>query len=810
MALALLALAWLLGIAAAAYTGASPAAPLAASGLFGAAVFALRPRLATVALTLAGTLLIFGAAQRYEATRPSLPAIARFNDGLAVQFRAVVDGSPQDRETFSTYRLEVRQVFERGRWRPDSGGVLMYAPLFPQYEYGDLLEVQGELETPPSFEDFDYRQYLLYRGIGSVISFPKVKLLQKGKGNPVRAALFDIREKMTDSLARLMPEPEASLAAGAVLGARSKLPQDLLDAMDSTGTSHLVAVSGQNVALLAGLVIAGLAWLIGRRPAAWVSLGAIALYCALVGAQASVLRAGVMGAIYVMAIAAGRQNTAAIALALAAAIMTAWKPQLAHDVSFQLSLSATLGLIVLAPALDRLIRYVAPSLSGQRHNVAFWSLANALTVTLAAVVFTAPATAMTFHRVSLTAPLANLMVVPAFVSVFVTSALAAVADLAAPFDVRPLGWLAWVPAAYTVAAIKWFGGIPALSISPGSWGTPAAVLWYGTALAGAALLQRLPLPAPTPRAPRTKAGGHSYAFNLAFGGTLLLAGALVWLAALTPSSGHLSVTVLDVGEGEAILIEDAARHRILVDGGPSAGAIEAALGRRLPFYDRRIDLVVLTHPQADHLGGLPAVMDRYRVGAVMTTSASADTQLYRVWEETVEKSRAKRIEARRGVQIRLADGAVLTVLAPGPWQAPESINEGSLVMRLDYQETSFLLTGDMGDEEEQRLLRAGTDLSADVLKVGHHGSRTSTSAAFLRRVQPEVGVVSVGAGNRFGHPAPEVLHRLAGQLVLRTDLNGDVTLSTDGHKLWVRLQRMPEDRCAYAGETSTGCYTLIR
>lgn len=810
MALAFLALAWLLGIAAAAYTGASPAASLAAAGLLSAAAFALRPRMTTIALALAGSLLVFGAAQRYEATRPSPPPIVRFNDGPAVQFRAIVDGPSQDRETFRTYRLKVRQTFERGRWRSDSGGVLMYAPLFPQYKYGDLLEVRGELETPPRFEGFDFRQYLLYRGVGSLVSFPQVKLVRTGEGNPAQAALFDLRERLTDSLARLMPEPEASLAAGAVLGSRSRLPQDLLDAMDSTGTSHLVAVSGQNVSLLAGLVIAALAWLIGRRPAAWASLGAIALYCALVGAQASVLRAGVMGAIYAISIAAGRQNTAAIALALAAAIMLAWNPQLAHDVSFQLSLAATLGLIVLAPALNRLILYAVPSLSGQRHNVAFWALASALTVTVAAIVFTAPIMAMTFHRISITAPLANMLVVPAFVSVFVTSGLAALVDLAAPFDVRPLGWLAWVPTAYTVTAIRWFGGIPAPSISPGPWGTPGAVLWYGAAFLGAALLQRLPERSPASGKERTKTARPRYAFTLALGTALLMFGALVWLVALTPSDRHLSVTVMDVGEGEAILIEDAGGHRILVDGGPSAAAIEAALGRRLPFYERRIDLVVLTHPQADHLGGLLAVMDRYAVGAVMATSASMKSDLFKAWQAALDKSRAPLIEARRGQHIRLAGGGLLTVLAPGPWPPSESINENSVVIRLDYGSASFLLTADMGEEEERRLLEAGTDLRADVLKVGHHGSKTSTSAAFLRRVQPEVGIVSVGAGNLFGHPAPEVLQRLAESLLLRTDLNGDVTVSTDGRKLWVSPQRMPKARCAGPGDAAAGCYTLIR
>jgi competence protein ComEC len=319
------------------------------------------------------------------------------------------------------------------------------------------------------------------------------------------------------------------------------------------------------------------------------------------------------------------------------------------------------------------------------------------------------------------------------------------------------------------------------------------VLWYGAAIMGAGLVHRLPEPAPMSSRKVKKTARAPYALSLMLGGALLLAAALVWLVALTPPDRRLSVTVMDVGQGEAILIEDPEGHRILVDGGPSPSAIEAALGRRLPFYDRRIDLIVLTHPQADHLGGLPAVMDRYKVGAVMAPATSVDSELYRVWQAALAESSAQHIEARRGQHIRLAGGGLLTVLAPGPWPAPEMINDSSVVIRLDYGDASFLLTADMGQEGEERLLKAGTDLHASVLKVGHHGSRTSTSAAFVRRVQPEVGIISVGEDNPFGHPAPEVLQRLAGKLVLRTDVNGDITVSTDGRKLWVNSQRAPDD-----------------
>ena len=172
MMLAFLAFAWLLGIAAASFTGADTAATLAAAGLLGVVSFALRPRLGTLALIAAGCVLVFAAGWRYESTVPEPSPIARFNEGAAVRMRALVTDEPEEQGASRQYRLSVRESFTEGSWRPDSGGVLMRAALFPEYEYGDLLEIRGDLETPPVFEDFDYRDYLFRRGIDSTRRVP--------------------------------------------------------------------------------------------------------------------------------------------------------------------------------------------------------------------------------------------------------------------------------------------------------------------------------------------------------------------------------------------------------------------------------------------------------------------------------------------------------------------------------------------------------------------------------------------------------------------------------------------------------------
>ena len=790
MTLALLALAWLLGLAAAAVTGADPAATVAAAGLFGVVSFALRPRWSTLALIAAASALVFTAGWHYESTVPEPAPITHFNDSGLVRLRGIVSDEPDDQGSSRQYRFGVRESQIDGRWRPDSGDIVIRAALFPQYEYGDLLEIDAELETPPAFDDFDYRDYLFRRGIHSIASYPTIRVLDHNRGNPLRAASIDIRTALTESLSQVLPDPEATLAAGILFGARSDIPSDLRKDMEATGTSHLVAVSGQNVVLLAALLITALAWIIGRRPAAWVAIASVVVYAFLVGGQPSVFRAAIMGFLYVAAMALGRQNTAFVAIALAAAVMTALNPQITHDVSFQLSFAAALGLILLTPLLAGAFE----SVTSRSPSVADFPITRMLTdvatMTLAATAFTLPIIAINFHRVSLAAPVANLFAVPAFVAVAATSAVAAIASLALPGDAAFMAWLAWPPAAFMTAVIQLFAGLPRASLELSGLHVEHAIIYYAV-LGSICWLTRDVIPWVEMPAPPSPPPAHRLVPAGALAVLLILASGLLWLAVSTSDSGRLTVTFLDVGQGDAILIEGPDGHRVLVDGGPSGEAISSALGRRLPFYDRRLDLVVLTHPQQDHLGGLPRVLADYSVRRVISSPAHPNTAAYRAWSHALSEHDTANVPARRGQAIDLGDGAVLSVLSPDPEQPPGSQppNDTSVVLRLTMGELSFLLTGDITENGEAALIRTGADLASNVLKIAHHGSRSSTSDAFLSRTTPLIDVISVAAENPYGHPTDDVLARLAGDLVLRTDHHGDITLSTDGIHLWLETQR---------------------
>jgi competence protein ComEC len=255
------------------------------------------------------------------------------------------------------------------------------------------------------------------------------------------------------------------------------------------------------------------------------------------------------------------------------------------------------------------------------------------------------------------------------------------------------------------------------------------------------------------------------------------------------------VSFVDVGQGDAVFIWKGSQQ-VLVDGGPSPGAITRALGRRMPFWDRTIDLLVLTHPHQDHLAGLVEVLRRYRVGRVLFPSVNSSSPLFEEWLRTVDEKGVESTFARAGQRIDIADGLVMEVLNPPLiflTDGEADVDNNGVVLRLAYGEVSFLLTADIQREAEWELTRERAHLASTVLKVAHHGSTTSTTPGFLSVVSPALAVISVGVDNSFGLPDGDVISRLeekvgAGNLY-RTDIQGTIEFTTDGRRLWVETEK---------------------
>ncbi|HET7091662.1 MAG TPA: ComEC/Rec2 family competence protein, partial [Anaerolineae bacterium] len=325
---------------------------------------------------------------RAASARPSLDEhdVATYNDGSLVTLAGVVDDYPDRRDTYVNLRLRAETL----AW-PDAdpfaveGLVLVRADPLGDYRYGDRLEVTGHLQTPPEFATFNYRDYLAGKGIHSIVDQPRVGRLVRDQGSPILAALYDLKDRARETIATILPEPQAALLTGILLGDESGIPQDVKDDFRATGTSHIIAISGYNFAVLLALASVPAVRLFGRRRAFPILLLLIVAYTAFVGASASVVRAAIMGGLVLWATYLGRQATALNSLFIAAILMTLLDPFTLGDVGFQLSFAATLGLVLytrpLQNAAERgLARWTGPERAKKTVGV----LSDAVIVTLAA------------------------------------------------------------------------------------------------------------------------------------------------------------------------------------------------------------------------------------------------------------------------------------------------------------------------------------------------------------------------------------------------------------------------------------------
>ncbi len=258
------------------------------------------------------------------------------------------------------------------------------------------------------------------------------------------------------------------------------------------------------------------------------------------------------------------------------------------------------------------------------------------------------------------------------------------------------------------------------------------------------------------------------------------------------NNNFLKVVFFDVGQGDSIFIETINQRQVLIDGGPD-NQILNRLNQEMPFWDKYIDLVVLTHPDADHITGLVSVLKYFKVGHILTSGLEKDTAVYQKWKELIKQKKIPISLVQAGQQIVLDNNISLQVLWPDQNlinQYANQANNASIVLKLVYQQADFLLPGDIEAKIERLLTNQIPDLlSADLLKAAHHGSKSSSLKEFIQLVDPQIVVVSVGQDNWYGHPHQEVLDRFKDLILLRTDLQGNIQVETDGQNIWLELEK---------------------
>ena len=667
----------------------------------------------------------------------------------------------------------------------------------PYFRSGDVLRLEGRLETPPRFADFDYREYLARQGIAAVMAFPRAALVEEEQGSWALGRVYALRHRLAGSLQKALPQPQAALSQAMLLGLRGDLPDHVREDFQETGAGHLLAISGLHVGVLLGLaLVASRAALGGGRWYLLAPLVLLWLYALLTGMAPPVVRAAIMGTMFLAARFSGRPGAGPPALGLAAAVLVGLDPSLLRDVSFQLSFTAMAGLLVLAPPIEERLNALLESRLAERGPMLRWGkgLAAALAVAVAATLGTLPLLAFTFHRISLLGIPTTLLALPALPPLLVGSGVTGALGLVWEPLGTAAGIVTWVPLSYLLGLVSALDALPGETFDTGPAAPWLLAAYYGALLRVPAKRMLVKLARMAARGDVWRLRGFRVPFRWA-APALVVAGALLWAGALSAPDGKLHVTFLDVGQGEATLIVTPSGRQVLVDGGPDPRIVTQALGARLPSWDRSLDVVALTHPHGDHVNGLLEVLQRYDVDVFLHRSADYPTAEYARWEQALAQRAAQStvLEAQSGHRIALGDGVLLEVLHPGPVILDDQTNNNSLVLRLSYGDVVFLLTGDVEVPVESALLARGAPLDATVLKVGHHGSTTSTSAPFLDAVSPSLAVISVGEDNRFGHPDDAVLARLRAALppdrVLLTSHHGDVEVSTDGRRLWLDTAR---------------------
>lgn len=705
--------------------------------------------------------------------------------GQTAIVRGTITGIPDSNDQYVRFVVEAESVGAGGGARRVSGGILASArrgDIEPQVlgslTYGRTVVLTGELAPPAPARnpgEFDLRAYLHLNNIEARIFLDPGDSIVFGPPPGWNfPALFvaPVRRSVGLRLDRLIGGDESKFLRGLIIGDRTDIPMEIKTAFINSGVMHILAVSGLHVAIVAMILLALLqAARVPEKPRIIATCLLLVYYIFLTGGAASVIRSVIMAIVFLGGKLSQHRADFYNTLALSAIVILLIDAKQFFQPGFQLSFAAVFSLVYLYPKMHAASRFLPGTL--RRTTWVRFCIA-AFCVSLAAGIGTLPFTSVYFGKISLAGFVANMIVVP-LSNIVLASGMLAV-------SVSYLwGWPAEVYAAATalltnvlLTTVNFFGGLPFAYLNS-HFTIWSSLAFYGAVGFAIRLARR------DTRKPAVIA--------LLLAADLLLYADLFWPA----RPGGVRATFLDIGQGDAIFLELPGGRRLLVDAGPGGASGDAGARFIEPFLRRQgigmLDGIVLSHPHSDHLGGIPHLLKRLRVGEVIDAGSRANSSLYRTYLHLLDSLAIPRRILRAGDTIAGLNDVRLYVLHPSRGMVDEdtgkhgNLNNQSLVVKLVYGRSSLLLAGDAETEAEDRMIAAfGPWLRSDVLKAGHHGSITSTSAGFLDLVRPSMAVISVGARNKFHLPSEPVLLRLANRGVryFRTDSSGAVVMESDG------------------------------
>ena len=731
-------------------------------------------------LILALAAFFAGAAR--QALLPQSSDISQYN-GRVGALIGIVTREPDIRDNRIQLRVETESIRIAGQTTPTSGQVLVEAFVTTEVSYGDRIRATGRLDRPAAWDTFSYADYLGRQGVFTIMPFASVKVIGGGYGQPFYAALLNLKRAAQENIAQALPEPQAGLLTGMLLGNERGISPELAEDFNRAGAAHIVAISGFNMIVISAIVMRVLEGVFGGRRGLAVVCGLIfiAIYTLFVGASPSIMRAALMSGLLVVSRRLNRQAYMPTSLALAALLLSIVDPNVLLDVGFQLSFLAVLGLGLFADPLSRFLRarldgLFAPPLAHGLHIF----LNEPLAVSLAAQLATTPLIILYFDRLSLTALPVNLLIMPMQSLLLILGLLAVMTAPLLPLLGALIYWMDMVFLSWTIAIVRGFARLDFADLTLNMDGRLIQIfylLMIGGAMANAArpsFWRRL----------EKLIRGQAALSATALSASLILI--LMLAMRLSYADGHLHIWLLDVGHSNGILLQTPKGAHMLVDGGRFPSRLLTAIGDRLPFYDRRIEILAITHPDERDIAALSAVLQRYEIGAALYSGQPNETETFLQIAEQLRHSKTEIVEARAGYTMALDDGVFIETLHPQARPAlTDSLNDHAMTLRIAYGDVSFLLTSDLSRAGQRLMLANDIHPLASVMQIPQHGSRHALEAEFLERVQPQAALLQSDAANRRGDPDPDTLALFEGLPLFRTDEGGVIHVKSDGQQVWI-------------------------
>lgn len=732
-----------------------------------------------------GVVVLLGALRYHIDTAlsplPHLVALEVFGKRGVVTGRIVQEPEHSDERTH--FAIELEHVVTDSTIYHLAGQVLVTVKdVYWPADYGDRVSLRGKLQRPRAARNpsgFDYQTFLAQQDIYGTLFVGKPEQVVAVEHVPghwlYEGVVLPLRRAVRQSIERNLAGAPAGLLLGVLLGEKRRISEEVRGAFRRVGLAHALVVSGLHVGMVGGFFFLGFRLLrLADRPSSTATIAALVLYALATGAQVPVVRAVLMGAVVLLGRVLRRQGDIYNTLGLAAlAILVLW-PESPWSLSFQLSFGATWAIVALHGPIASLF---PAAFQRPDSRIGRW-VVSPLCASLAAQLGTGPLIAYSFQQLALTGVVANIVVVPLLALAVGLGLLAALT-----------GWiLPWVATAFNAAnylvlvglleLVSWWAALPFASVAVPRPG----VLFVAVAAALCLLGPLLP--------------HKAWAYKAAIFAALVWLNVAVWTYALR--SRDLEIVFLDVGQGDAAFVRFPDGKTMVVDGGERSEYFDYGEQVLLPFLRslgvRRVHVVVASHPHNDHIGGLVALLEDMEVDHFLDSGQVYDSWTARRLQQLIAERDVHYHRVAAGDSLAGLDGVAGLVLHPTPdfvdadGNAPFGPNNGSVVFSLQHGAVRVLFTGDIEQETDPAILAWGARLPAHLLKVAHHGSRTSSQPLFVEAVSPAVAVMSLGEGNKFKHPAPEVVERYTahGAQVLRTDYTGAIRVRIDGTRMVVQ------------------------